>query len=264
MLQKNHPVGNMNEVALRVAGVSKRYGGLVALDDVSFEVRHGEVVGLVGDNGAGKSTLLKIMSGAIAPSAGHIEVKGARQTFASPADAAAVGVSTVYQDLALSPQRDVTENFFLGRELLSCNWLGSRLGWLDKAAMRETTRAKLAELRVKIRDLDAQCGSLSGGQRQALAIARAAAWCSSALLLDEPTSALGAEQHSEVLELIRHMRASGRAVVLISHQMPDILTTCDRVLVLRLGRIVAVLEREQINADDLVGYITGATRPAAA
>jgi len=259
-LQANPP----NDIALKVVGVSKRYGGVVALDNVNFEVRHGEVVGLVGDNGAGKSTLLKIMAGATVPSSGHIEVNGLRQTFGSPADAAAVGVSTVYQDLALSPKRDVTENFFLGRELLRKNWLGTRLGWLDRAQMKKVTQARLAELRVRIRDLDAECGSLSGGQRQALAIARAAAWCSSALLLDEPTSALGAEQHSEVLELIRNTRSAGRAVVLISHQMPDILTTCDRVVVLRLGRIAAILEREQLNGDDLVGYITGAAKTAAA
>ena len=245
-------------LALRIRSVTKRYGGLVALDDVSFDVRQGEVLGLVGDNGAGKSTMLKILSGVIPPTTGGIEIGGRLVELKDPLNAAKAGISTVYQDLALAPQRTVVDNFFLGRELLART--GSGAGWDGSIAkaMTQETRARLLELRVKIRDLNAACGDLSGGQRQALAIARAAAWCDSVLLLDEPTSALGVEQHHEVLELIKDTRSRGHTVILVSHQMPDILEVCDRIVVFRFGRVVAIVNREDITVDHLVSYITGA------
>ena len=242
---------------LSVCGVSKHFGGLQALRDVSLDVNRGEVVGLVGDNGAGKSTLMKIIAGVQQPSGGHVAIDGEPAAFTSPAEAAAAGISTVYQDLALAMERDVVANFFLGREILTGHWLGRQLGWLDRRTMRERTARELAQLHTQIPDIGARCRDLSGGQRQALAIARASAWCERVLLLDEPTSALGVEQQREVLDLIRRVRDLGTAVILVSHQMLDVLAVCDRITVLRLGAVVASVEREDVSADDLIGYITG-------
>jgi simple sugar transport system ATP-binding protein len=243
---------------LAVRDVAKRYGGVEALRGVSLHIAAGEVLGLVGDNGAGKSTLLRILSGATRPSAGHIELDGVRVSFADPAAARDAGIATVYQDLALAAQRDVAANFFLGRELVARGWLARRIGWLDTRAMAAHTASELARLRTRIADVRAASRDLSGGQRQALAIARAAAWTGKVLLLDEPTSALGVEQQQQVLELIRRVRAEGIAVLLISHQMPDVLAVCDRAVVLRLGRVAATLSADQLTSENLVGYITGA------
>ena len=243
---------------LAIDGAEKRFGAVHALKGVSLKAYRGEVLALLGDNGAGKSTMLKLISGVHAPTSGHLEIDGAPKTFSSPVDATEAGITTVYQDLALSLQRDVADNFFLGRELISQNWLGRQMGWLNRAEMQRVTRARLAELRVRIKDMYAKVGDLSGGQRQALAIARAAAFSRSVLLLDEPTSALGVEQHNEVLELISTARDAGKAVILVSHQMPDILKTCDRVVVFRLGRVVANVDRSQFTAENLIAHITGA------
>ncbi len=243
---------------LKVKNISKTYGGLRALHGVSIDAFPGEVLGLVGDNGAGKSTLMKIVAGAQPPSAGHIEIDGERRVFANPIDAVDAGISTVYQDLALAMHRDVAANFFLGRELTSSGWLGRRLGWLDRQTMRDRTREELGRLHTRIPNVEVPCRELSGGQRQALAIARAAAWCRRVLLLDEPTSALGVKQQHEVLELIRRIRDRGVAVVLVSHQMQDVVRVCDRVIVLRLGNVAAELTKDEITVDNLVAYITGA------
>ena len=244
--------------ALKVKNVSKTYGGLRALEAVSLTAFPGEVVGLVGDNGAGKSTLMRIVAGAQPPTSGEIEVDGQARVFANPIDAVEAGISTVYQDLALAMHRDVVANFFLGRELVSPGWLGRRLGWLDRPAMTARTRDELARLQTRIPNVEVMCRELSGGQRQALAIARAAAWCRRVLLLDEPTSALGVKQQHEVLELIRRIRDRGVAVVLVSHQMQDVVSVCDRVTVLRLGNVAARLGKDEITVENLVAYITGA------
>jgi ABC-type sugar transport system ATPase subunit len=259
-------MGERNAPILRVKNVSKLYGGLRALDGVSIDAFPGEVLGVVGDNGAGKSTLMKIVAGVQPPTSGDIEVAGEHRVFATPSDAVESGISTVYQDLALAMHRDVAANFFLGRELTSSGWLGRRLGWLDRQAMRERTREELAKLHTRIPNVESQCRELSGGQRQALAIARAAAWCRRVLLLDEPTSALGVKQQHEVLELVRRIRDRGVAVVLVSHQMQDVVSVCDRVAVLRLGNVAARLAKDQITVETLVAYITGARvdEPAAA
>ncbi len=243
---------------LKVKNLSKTYGGLRALHEVTMDAFPGEVVGLVGDNGAGKSTLMKIVAGAQPPTSGEIEIEGEHRVFATPIDAVQAGISTVYQDLALAMHRDVVANFFLGRELTSSGWLGRRLGWLDRPAMTERTREELARLQTRIPNVEVSCRELSGGQRQALAIARAAAWCQRVLLLDEPTSALGVKQQHEVLELIRRIRDRGVAVVLVSHQMQDVVSVCDRVTVLRLGSVAARLTKDEITLEDLVAYITGA------
>jgi simple sugar transport system ATP-binding protein len=237
---------------LEVLNLARHFGGVQALRGVTLHVEAGEVLGLVGDNGAGKSTLLKILSGAIRPSSGEIRLDGAAVTFADPHAARAHGITAVYQDLALAAQRDVVANFFLGREITG------RLGWLNTRAMTEHTIKELARLGTRIPDVHAMARDLSGGQRQALAIARAAAWSSTILLLDEPTSALGVEQQQHVLELIRRVRGEGIAVILISHQMPDILAVCDRAVVLRLGEVAATLTVSQLTSENLVGYITGA------
>lgn len=238
--------------------ISMRYGGLQALREVTIEARAGEVLGLVGDNGAGKSTLLKILAGVQPPSEGRLLIGGEPCRFANPLEAVEAGITTVYQDLALAMQRTVVDNFFLGREQLLDHWLGRRLGWLDRATMTRRTQEDLARLHTRIPNVHAMCKELSGGQRQALAIARAAAWCRRVLLLDEPTSALGVEQQHEVLELIRRIRDSGVAVILVSHQMPDVMRVCDRVTVLRQGRVAAHLGKHELTEHNLVGYITGA------
>ncbi len=243
---------------LEIRDVSKHYGGLRALHQVTLDAHAGEVVGLVGDNGAGKSTLLKIIAGAQLPSSGQVAIDGVPRHFTRPTDAVDAGITTVYQDLALAMQRNVVANFFIGRELLADNWLGRRLGWLDTHAMTRRTQEELARLHTRIPNVQAMCLQLSGGQRQALAIARAAAWCRRVLLLDEPTSALGVEQQREVLDLIRRIRAQGVAIVLVSHQMQDVVSVCDRVTVLRLGEVVATLTKEDITVDNLIGFITGA------
>jgi ABC-type sugar transport system ATPase subunit len=243
---------------LAVRDIAKHYGGVQALRGVTLHVEAGEVLGLVGDNGAGKSTMAKILSGATFPSAGQVLLDGEPVRFPNPAAARDAGVTTVYQDLALASQRDVVANFFLGKEILSGNWLARRLGWLDTRAMSQHTVAELARLHTRIPDVHAASQDLSGGQRQALAIARAAAWTSKVLLLDEPTSALGVEQQQQVLDLIRRVREEGIAVILISHQMPDVLAVCDRVVVLRLGQIAATLTGDKLTSENLVGYITGA------
>jgi simple sugar transport system ATP-binding protein len=243
---------------LAVRDLTKHYGGVQALRGVSLDVGAGEVLGIVGDNGAGKSTLLKILSGATFPSSGQVLLDGAPVQFASPAAAHEAGIATVYQDLALAGQRDVVANFFLGREKLSGNWLARRIGWLDRRAMASHTVSELARLRTRIPDVRLASRDLSGGQRQALAIARAAAWTSRVLLLDEPTSALGVEQQQQVLTLIRRVAGEGIAVILISHQMPDVLRVCDRAVVLRLGGVAATLAGTELNSENLVGYITGA------
>jgi simple sugar transport system ATP-binding protein len=245
--------GGMTTHRLAVRDLARHFGGVQALRSVSLHVDAGEVLGVVGDNGAGKSTLLKILAGALRPSAGEIALDGSPVTFAGPRAAQDHGVAAVYQDLALAGQRDVVANFFLGREITR-----RYTGWLDAKAMADHTVSELARLHTRIPDVHVMARDLSGGQRQALAIARACAWSSKILLLDEPTSALGVEQQDQVLELIRRVRGEGIAVILISHQMPHVLAVCDRVVVLRLGEVAATLEAGQLTAENLVGYITGA------
>lgn len=246
------------ETAISLRGISKRYGGVQALQDVTFDIELGTVVGLVGDNGAGKSTLVRIIAGVEQPTSGTLEVGTAHNTVSGPVDASERGISVVYQDLALALQQDVSANVFLGREILVKHWLGRHLGWLDRREMRTRTAAALAELHTKIPDLNARCQDLSGGQRQALAIARAVMWCDRLLVLDEPTSALGVEQQREVLDLVRRVRDLGVAVLFVSHQMADVQSVCDHVVVLRRGQLVARLSDREIDSDSLIRHITGA------
>lgn len=250
-----------NPLLLEARGLSKVYGNVTALSDVDLKVRGGEILALVGDNGAGKSTLVKVLSGAIKPTKGTIKVEGADVDFGSPADAAAAGIQTVYQDLALAGDISIAGNIYLGREILM-QGLPGRLGLMDRAAMRRQTQATLDRLEIRLKSVDTRVSDLSGGQRQSVAIARALAWASRIVLLDEPTAALGVAQTQQVLELMRRVKALGLGVVVISHNMQDVLSVADRVIVLRLGQKAAEFERGRFSVESLVAAITGADQVA--
>ncbi|MFI7066752.1 ATP-binding cassette domain-containing protein [Kribbella sp. NPDC050124] len=242
---------------LRAEGLGKTYGGLTALSDVSFALDPGEVLALVGDNGAGKSTLLSILSGNAVPSTGRLLIDGTETHFRRPADATEVGIATVYQDLALALDLNVADNLFLGREVSLRRGLGRWIRWLDSSKMVADAQTALQDIHIRIPDLRTETRRLSGGQRQAIAIARAVTWCRRALLLDEPTAALGVEQQREVLNLIDRVRRKGIAVILVSHQLPHVLEIADRIAVLRRGRLVAVLQRDEATTERLIALITG-------
>jgi ABC-type sugar transport system ATPase subunit len=249
---------------VEVRGVGKRYGGIEALTDVNLELRRGEILALVGDNGAGKSTLLKILSGNLAPTYGEVLVDGRTVHFTKPAEATAAGIATVYQDLALALDLDVVENMFLGREVRR-RGLGRLTGHLDRAAMTRFTREALEKVHIRIPDVNQPVRSLSGGQRQAVAIARATTWCEHVLLLDEPTAALGVEQQREVLDLMMKIRReSGIAIILVSHQLPHVLEVADRIAVLRRGRIARVFDQAEATNENLISAITGLDVPQGA
>jgi simple sugar transport system ATP-binding protein len=240
---------------LEARSMSRSYGHVEALRDASISVHAGEVVALVGDNGAGKSTFVKILSGVVQPSGGTILVNGEPREFKSPIDARVAGVETVYQDLALASNLTVAENMFLGRERVR-RPRGS--GWLDRRAMNTETRRELDRLQITIRSVTANCGELSGGQRQAIAVARAVAFGSRVVLMDEPTAALGVQQQENVGRLIRQVRDSGMGVVLISHNLPQVQEICDRVVVLLHGSTVADLSPKDSPIEEIISWITGA------
>jgi simple sugar transport system ATP-binding protein len=242
---------------LAARGITKRYGRVNALRGVDFEVRAGEVVALIGDNGAGKSTLVRILSGAAAPDGGEILLDGEPVRFDSPIAAQRLGIETVYQDLALAADLDPAANLFLGRELLRPAPL-SWFGVLDRGRMRRRAVEIFAELGVGLPDPAARLGTMSGGQRQSVAVARAVSWASKVVFMDEPTAALGVVQTRRVLDLIRRVRDRGVSVVLISHNMPEVMAVSDRVEVLRLGSRVARFETAGTGVEQLVGAMTGA------
>jgi len=231
-----------------------------ALRGASFTVNAGEVVALIGDNGAGKSTLVKTLSGVHEPDGGEIRFEGRPVEIHSPHDARDLGIETVYQDLALAADLDPAANLFLGREVLRSGVLG-RLGFLDKRAMRRRGDAAFERLSVAIQDTAAPVATMSGGQRQGVAVSRAVMWASNVVFMDEPTAALGVVQTRNVLDLIRRVRDEGLSVVLISHNMPEVLEVADRIEVLRLGERVAQFERGEVTMEDVVGAMTGALRP---
>jgi ABC-type sugar transport system ATPase subunit len=242
---------------MEVREVRKTYGHVEALRGVDLDIRRGEVHALLGDNGAGKSTLMKILSGVTTADAGEVRVEGRPIVARTPRDMQAVGVATVFQDLALASSLDAGENVFLGREILRPGLLG-RLGFVDRTEMRRRTQEHIDELGSIIPSLKEPVGSLSGGQRQAVAIARAAVWGSSMLLLDEPTAALGVRQTEQVLELIRRIRSRGEtAVVLISHNLPDVFAVADRVTVLRLGSVVLDCHITETSIEELTLVMAG-------
>ncbi len=242
---------------LEARNITKTYGHVQALGGANFSVFPGEVVALIGDNGAGKSTLTKVISGVIRPDSGELLFDGRLVDISSPAAAQQLGIETVYQDLALAPDLDGAANVYMGRELLKPGILG-RLGVLDKRAMRAGAEKAFVDLGVAVKDADAAVAYLSGGQRQGVAVARAASWASRVIIMDEPTAALGVVQTANVLDVIRRVRDSGVAVVLISHNMPDVMKVADRIEVLRLGRRVATFRKEDATLESLVGAMTGA------
>jgi simple sugar transport system ATP-binding protein len=239
---------------LEARGVIKHYGHVRALDGADFSAFPGEVVALIGDNGAGKSTLVKVLAGAIRPDRGEILIDGSPVHFSSPADAHARGIETVYQDLALAPDLDAAANLHLGREI----YLIPFPRVLNRRLMRAKARAAFADLGIELPDVRAPVASLSGGQRQSVAVARAVTYASRIIFLDEPTAALGVVQRGRVLDTVRRVRDRGIAVVLISHNMPEVLAIADRVEVLRLGRRVAAFTAAEASVDQLVGAMTGA------
>jgi ABC-type sugar transport system ATPase subunit len=251
------PDGPAGPPVLEVAGVAKSFGPIQALADVSLAVNPGEVVGLVGDNGAGKSTLVNIIAGAIRPSFGRIILAGQEVRFASALEARMAGIETVYQDLALALDLGIWANVFLGRELLRPGFLG-RLGFLDKRTMHRRAAEELARTAIRVGSVRTACRALSGGQRQAVAVSRGLIWGSRLLLLDEPTAALGVAQQAKVGELIASVRARGVAVVLVSHNMPQVHAICDRIVVLFRGRKVADRAARTMTIEDIVALITGA------
>jgi simple sugar transport system ATP-binding protein len=249
----------MAEPLLEARGIVKSFGRVRALRGASFTVNQGEVVALIGDNGAGKSTLVKTLSGVHPPDAGEIRFEGAPVTIDSPVAARELGIETVYQDLALAPDLESSANLFLGREAVRSGLLG-KLGFLDKRAMRRKTEEAFKQLGVGVQDAMAAVATLSGGQRQGVAVARAVTWAGKVVFMDEPTAALGVVQTRNVLDLIRRVRDNGLSVVLISHNMPEVMEVADRVEVLRLGERVARFKTADASMEDLVGAMTGALR----
>ena len=239
---------------LEARGVTKRYGRIRALDGADFTVFPGEVAALIGDNGAGKSTLVKLLAGASRPDEGEILIDGAAVHLTSPSEARKHGIETVYQDLALAPDLDAAANLHLGREI----YLVKFLNVLNRRAMRERATVAFAQLGIELPDVRAPVAALSGGQRQSVAVARAVAYASRIIFMDEPTAALGVVQRGRVLDTIKRVRDRGIAVVLISHNMPEVLAIADRVQVLRLGRRVATYTAAQTSVEELVGAMTGA------
>ena len=250
-------VSGNGEPILEAREIVKTFGHVQALRGANFSAYTGEVVALIGDNGAGKSTLIKAISGVARPDGGEILFEGRVVDIPSPSAAQSLGIETVYQDLSLAPDLDGAANIYLGRELVRPGLLG-RLGVLDKHAMREGAVKALSELGVAIEDPEATVAYLSGGQRQGVAVARSASWASKVIIMDEPTAALGVVQSARVLDVIRQVRERGLAVVLISHNMPEVLQVADRIEVLRLGRRVATIARADATLESLVGAMTGA------
>jgi simple sugar transport system ATP-binding protein len=246
-----------NGTLLEARGIRKSFGRVLALRGADFDVGRGEVVALVGDNGAGKSTLIKVLSGIHAADAGEIRFENEPVSVPTPEAARELGIETVYQDLALAPDLDPAANLFLGREILRPGPLGW-LGILDKRAMRHRTSEAFASLGVGLQSTDVPVATLSGGQRQGVAVSRAVTWASKVVIMDEPTAALGVVQTQKVLDLIRRVRDSGLSVVLISHNMPEVFEVADRIEVLRLGERVASFKAADVSMEDVVRAMTGA------
>jgi ribose transport system ATP-binding protein len=243
--------------ALAVRGATKRFGAVLALDSVDIDVRRGEVLALLGDNGAGKSTLIKCISGVHRLDAGTIEMDGEPVTMHSPAAARTLGIETVYQDLALFDNLDPAANFYAGRELAGPRWLPRGLRVLRRGSMADGTAELLHRLQVELPDPRASVGLMSGGQRQAIAVARAAAFASRVVVLDEPTAALGLRESRRVLDLIIRLRTDGHAVVVVSHAMDHVLEVADRVVVMRRGRKVGEEVPRRENRQRIVSLIVG-------
>ncbi|MEO7964912.1 MAG: ATP-binding cassette domain-containing protein [Gemmatimonadaceae bacterium] len=249
------------EVVMQGRGLVKRFGHVTALDGSDFELRAGEILAVIGDNGAGKSTLIKALSGAVVPDEGEIFLDGQRVHFRTPIDARRAGIETVYQELAVAPAMTIAENLFLGRELRRAGIRGRLFRMLDHKRMLAESESHLRDLQIGIRSMRQAVETLSGGQRQGVAVARSAAFARHVVIMDEPTAALGVKESNMVLALIRRVRERGLPVVLISHNMPHVFEIADRIHVARLGKRAAVLNPARISMSDTVAVMTGAMRP---
>ena len=251
--------GSIMEPILQAKNLVKRYGKVTALDHCDFELMPGEILGVIGDNGAGKSTLIKALCGAVMPDQGEVFLEGKKVSFASPIEARNEGIETVYQTLAMSPALSIADNMFMGRELRKDGVMGRVFGQLDKRKMQDFAREKLSELGLMtIQNINQAVETLSGGQRQGVAVARAAAFGSKVIILDEPTAALGVKESRRVLELIRDVKARGIPIILISHNMPHVFEVCDRIHIHRLGKRLTVINPKEHEMSDAVAYMTGA------
>lgn len=254
----DNPSGTQTPV-LSAKGLTKSYGRVEALRGVDFELLPGEILAVIGDNGAGKSTLIKCLSGATTPDAGQLYLDGKETTFRTPQAAKDAGIETVYQNLAVAPALDIASNLFLGRELRKKGPLGTLLRLLDFAEMRRQARDHINRMGIEtLQDITQPVETLSGGQRQAVAVARAAAFGSKLVILDEPTAALGVRESGQVINLIKQLRDNGLPIVLISHDMPSVFQLADRIHVQRLGRRAALISPQTHTMDDAVAIMTGA------
>jgi fructose transport system ATP-binding protein len=250
---------------LTAKGLVKRYGRVTALDHADFDLYPGEILAVIGDNGAGKSTLIKALCGAVTPDEGEIRLDGQVMNFANPMQARNAGIETVYQNLALSPALSISDNMFLGREIRKPGVLGSVFRMLDRAAMEKRAREKLTELGLMtIQNIGQAVETLSGGQRQGVAVARAAAFGSKVVIMDEPTAALGVKESRRVLELIQDVKRRGLPIVLISHNMPHVFEVADRIHIHRLGKRLCVINPKDYSMSDAVAFMTGAKVPTEA
>ncbi len=255
----------MMEPILKGRNLIKRYGKVTALDQCDFDLMPGEILAVIGDNGAGKSTLIKAVSGAVAPDEGEVWLEGQKVNFHSPIDARGAGIETVYQTLAMSPALSIADNMFMGREIRRKGPLGSVFRMLDRPAMEKFARDKLTELGLMtIQNINQAVETLSGGQRQGVAVARAAAFGSKVIILDEPTAALGVKESRRVLELIIDVKSRGIPIILISHNMPHVFEVADRIHVHRLGKRLCVINPKDYTMSDAVAFMTGAKEPPTA
>ncbi|QFT62661.1 fructose transport system ATP-binding protein [Roseivivax halotolerans] len=252
----------MTEPMLKARNLVKRFGKVVAIDHCDFDLYPGEILAVIGDNGAGKSTLVKAVSGAVVPDSGEIWLDGKKVLFHSPIEARAHGIETVYQTLAMSPALSIADNMFMGREIRRPGFRGKWLRQLDKPKMEQIAREKLNDLGLMtIQNINQAVETLSGGQRQGVAVARAAAFGSKVIILDEPTAALGVKESRKVLELILDVRSRGIPIILISHNMPHVFELADRIHVHRLGKRLCVIDPKEHSMSDAVAYMTGAKVP---
>ena len=247
---------------LQAKGLVKRYGRVTALDGADFELLAGEILAVIGDNGAGKSSLIQTLAGAVIPDEGEIRMAGEVVHFRAPPDARAAGIETVFQNLALSPALSIADNLFLGREIMRKDFVGRWLRCMDRAAMQREARRHLSALGLlTIQNINQAVETLSGGQRQGVAVARAAAFGSRVVIMDEPTAALGVKESRRVLELILDVKRNGLPIVLISHNMPHVFEVADRIHIMRLGRRIAVIRPKDFSMSDAVAIMTGAMAP---
>ncbi len=253
------------EPILSARGLVKRYGRVTALDHADFDLLPNEILGVIGDNGAGKSTLIKVLAGAVIPDQGEIRLDGKPVHFRSPLEARAAGIETVYQDLALAPALSIADNLFLGRERRKPGVVGALFRLLDRAGMQKEAREHLNALGLlTIQNIRQKVETLSGGQRQGVAVVRATAFGSRVVIMDEPTAALGVKESRKVLELMLDVKKRGLPIVLISHNMPHVFEVADRIHIHRLGRRIAVINPAEYSMSDAVAIMTGAMQPRAA